>query len=348
MSVVHLAVIGCGAVTELWHLPAAELAPEVKIVALADKDLARAERLGERYGISTCTADYRQLPEGVDGVIVALPNVLHAPATIEFLGKGIPVLVEKPMALTVQEAEAMVQTAEANGVALQVGLMFRFCQGARLMKRAIHEGWLGPLRSFSLERGLVYEWPVASGFPFSRTQAGGGELIDCGSHWLDLLLWWLGDAVDLEYRDDNLGGVEADCELSLTLRSPTGLVDGTVIMSRLRKLGNVAQVIGERFTIEYELLSPARVCLWPTARDRQALSFTADWGPSSSQTWNEVYAEQLRAFAQAITTGDTSAVPGKSVLRSVDLIERCYRERQPLELPWMPEGIPSPCGTVEP
>lgn len=348
MSIVDLAVVGCGAVTERWHLPAARLAPEVKIVALVDKDVARAKRLGERFGVSSCTDDYHHLPQNVDGVIVALPNYLHSPVARELLENGLPVLVEKPMALTLDEAEAMVQTADANGVALQVGLMFRFCHGARLMKRAISEDWLGPLQSFFLERGLVYEWPVASGFPFIRTQAGGGELMDCGSHWLDLLLWWLGDAVDLEYRDDSMGGVEADCELSLTLRTPTGIVDGTVILSRLRKLGNMAQVVGERLTMGYDLLTPAAVHLWPTASDRQTLSFASDWGPSPSQTWNEVYAEQLRAFAQTITTGDKSIVPGESALRSVALIERCYRERKPLQLPWMDSDVPHQYGAAVP
>ena len=332
--VVRLAIIGCGAVTELCHLPAARLAREVEIVALADKNIARAKFLGERFGIGYCTEDYHRLPENIDGVIVALPNYVHAPVALEFLNRGIHVLVEKPMALNVGEAEAMVKTADAKGVALQVGLMSRFCNGARLMKRAIDEGWLGALQSFSLESGLVYDWPVASGFILSREQAGGGELLDIGSHMLDLLLWWLGNAVDVEYRDDSLGGVEADCWLSLVLQGPTGPVQGTVALSRLRKLGDIARIFGERFTIEYDLSTPATVHIWPSIWDGKDLSFVSDFGPLSCQSWNDVYAEQLRAFARAIAAGGESVVSGESVLGSIALIERCYRDRLPLELPW--------------
>jgi predicted dehydrogenase len=293
------------------------------------------KRLGKQFGVNICTEDYRQLPKGVDGVIVALPNHLHAPVALEFLNSGIPVLVEKPMALTLQEAEAMVQAADTNGVALQVGLMWRFSQGARLMKRAIEEGWLGTLRSFSLEWGFVYNWPVASGFILSKEQAGGGQLMDMGSHVLDLLLWWLGEAAEVEYRDDSLGGVEADCWLSLVLQSPTGPVQGTVALSRLRTLSNTARLVGERFTLEYDLLSPAKVCLWPTTRDRRQLVFAADWGSFPNQSRDNIYVEQLRAFAQVVAEGGEPIVSGKSALGNVALIERCYRERQPLQLPWM-------------
>lgn len=345
-SAVHLAVIGCGAVTELCHLPATKLTREIEIVALVDKNIARAKFLGEQFGIGYCTEDYHQLPENVDGVIVALPHHLHAPVAIEVLESGTPVLVEKPMALNVEEAEAMVKTADANRVALQVGLMYRFCDGARLVKRAIDEGWLGALQSFSVEWGFVYDWPVASGFFFSKEQAGGGVLVDFGSHVLDLLLWWLGDAVDVEYRDDSLGGVEADCWLSLVLQGPTGPVQGTVALSRLRQLSDRARIVGERFTIECDLYTPDIVRIWPSTSDGRDLAFVLDFDSLPRQSLDEAYAEQLRAFAQTITAGGKSVVPGECVLGSVALIDRCYRERQPLELPWMRPVVPTQRETV--
>jgi predicted dehydrogenase len=332
-STVRLAIIGCGAVTELCHLPAAKLTQEVKIVALVDKNIQRAKLLAKRFGITNYAQDYQQLPENVNGVIIALTNFLHAPVAMDFLKSRMPVLIEKPMALTVEEAEAMVKTADVAEVALQVGLMYRFCNGARLVKRVIDEGWLGALQSFSLESGFVYDWPVTTGFIFSKEQAGGGVLIDTGSHMLDLLRWWLGDVIDVEYRDDSLGGVEADCLVSLVLQHPTGPVQGTVTLSRIRKLSDTARIVGERFTIEYDLSTPQKVRIWPSTWHGKCTSFISDFGPTSSQSWNEVYAEQLRAFAQAIFTGGKSAVPGESVISNVALIERCYRGRQPLELP---------------
>ena len=334
-SPVRLAIIGCGAVAEFCHLPGAKLAPEIEIVALVDKNLARAQFLGEKFGIEVWIDDYRQLPDGVDGVIVGLPHHLHAPVTIEFLERGMPVLVEKPMALNLKEAEAMVRAAKENRAALQVGLMNHFCKGAQVVKSAIDEKWLGRVRSFTVEWGFIYDWPVASGFFFSKEQAGGGVLMDLGSHVLDLLLWWFGDVVAVEYKDDSLGGVETDSWLSLALQGPAGTVEGTVTLSRLRKLTNKARIVGDRFTIECEIDNPVTARFWPSSSAREDLVFGLDFDSLPRQTLDDVYAEQLRAFARVITTGGDPVVPGEWVLGSVAIIDRCYRERQPLEFPWL-------------
>jgi predicted dehydrogenase len=339
-SVARLAIIGCGAVAEFCHLPGAKLAPEIEIAALVDKNLARAQRLGEKFGVDSCMKDYHELPDGVDGVIVGLPHHLHAPVTIEFLERGMPVLVEKPMALNLKEAEAMVKASQENKVPLQIGLMNHFCRGAQVVKRAIDENWLGRVRSFTVEWGFVYDWPAASGFFFSKEQAGGGVLIDLGSHVLDLLLWWFGDVTALEYKDDSLGGVETDCRLSLVLQGPDGPVGGTVTMSRLRKLCNKARIVGDRFTIECEIDNPVTVRFWPSSSNGGDLIFGLDF-TLPRQTLDDAYAEQLRAFAQAIATNCNPVVPGEGALSSVALIDRCYRERQPLELPWTTASVSS-------
>lgn len=334
-SITNLAIIGCGAVTELCHLPGSQFTNDVKIAALIDKDLLRAKLLSEKYGIKYYGEDMHQLPDDIEGVIIAIPNHLHASVTSEFLERKIPVLVEKPIALTLNEAEAMVKLAENKKVALQVGLMLRFCNGAIIMKRAVKDGWLGKLKSFYLESGIVYNWPIKTNFIINKEQAGGGELMDIGSHMLDLLIWIVGDAVDVEYRDDSYGGVEADCEISLVLKNKTGTVHGNVTLSRLRKLNDVVRIVGENFTMEYDLSSTDKVRIFPSNSDAKNLVFTLNNDSLPSQRWNQVYAEQLRTFAHAVRNHNESAIPGKSVLGSMKLIEQCYRERKPLKQPWM-------------
>lgn len=212
--------------------------------------------------------------------------------------------------------------------------MYRFANAARLIKQSLDEGWLGPLQSFSLESGIVYDWPVTSGFFAEQKQAGGGELIDIGSHMLDLLLWWLGEAGDLEYRDDSMGGTEGDCSLNLTLNNAAGPVAGTVLLSRLRQLADRVRIVGDRFTLEYDLSSTGAVTLHPANSHAGELSLAACFEPASQQTWEEVYAEQLGAFAKAIRGESEAGVSGRDALPSVALIERCYRERRPLSEPW--------------
>jgi predicted dehydrogenase len=331
----RLAIIGCGAVAELCHLPAVKHMPHVEVVALVDRQLDRANTLAKQFGISRCFENYHDLPNDIEGVILGLPNFLHASVTKEFLEKGIPVLVEKPMALTLIDAEEMVEVARRQGVPLQVGLMSRYFKGAQLIKRAIENGWLGPLESFSLENGLVYDWPAASGGIVLKEQAGGGQLVDIGSHMLDLILWWLGGVDDVEYRDDALGGVESDCEISLTLEGPTGLISGTVVLSRLRNLSNVARIVGKQFTLEWDLSSMEKVRMWPTNGIEGNSNFVSEPHSETPQSWNDAFVDQLLIFARSIRTGEKALTSGESALGTVALIERCYKERKPLELPWL-------------
>ncbi|MDT7041526.1 Gfo/Idh/MocA family oxidoreductase [Candidatus Nitronereus thalassa] len=332
----RIAIIGCGAVAELCHLPAVQQISNMEVVALVDRQLPRAETLAKQFGVSKCLENYQQLSEvEIDGVIIGLPNYLHASVSKEFLTKGIAVLVEKPMALTVTDAEEMVDLAKRHAVPLQVGLMSRYFKGAQLIKRALMNDWLGKLEGFSLENGLLYDWPAASGGIVLKDQAGGGQLVDIGSHMLDLLLWWFGEVKDVEYRDDSLGGVESDCELSLTLDGPTGPVSGTVVLSRLRNLSNVVRIVGEQFTLEWDLSSMDSVRMWPTHEVEGHSRFITDSQSERPQSWHDAFVIQLEMFAQSILTGERALTSGDGALGTVALIEQCYRERKPVEWPWM-------------
>jgi len=335
---IRFGIVGCGAVAQLCHLPAAKRVRDVKVVALADKNLAQARLLGRRFGIDYCTDDYRQLVGKVDGVIVAVPNHLHGAVTADFVRMEVPVLLEKPLAPTLEEAEALVEAARAAGVLLQVGHMYRFSHSAQLVKQVIDEGWLGPLHGFSLEYGSTGEWPSASGFFLRRTQAGGGVLMDIGSHMLDLLLWWLGDVAGVEYWDDCVDGVEAECRLSLALQTSRGIVQGDVTLSRLRRLDISARIVGERFVLEWRNVGLMfEVRIRPTAWSSGKPFFTIDF--DRRDTFARMFTEQLRAFAAAIHDGSEPAVPGRSVLGSVALIQRCYDERRPLHQPWLRPSV---------
>jgi predicted dehydrogenase len=333
----RLGIIGCGAVTELAHLPACRAIPQIEISVLVDVNLDRARRLAKMFNVSRCEADYRKVFGAVDGVSIALPHYLHADVAIEFLERGISALVEKPLACTRAEANAMMNAARTGQSVLQPAYMYRFCNGARTLRDAIQQSWLGNIESFTAEMGCVYSWPVASGFFFSPREAGGGVLVDSGSHLLDLLLWCLGDAVEVSYCDDNLGGMEAECSLSLVLRTGSHSVSGTVALSRIRKLGRFVRVAGTKTTMEYDLDSPQRVQISPTHAEgalRNLVAEPAYDSASWADPWERVYAAQLRSFAKAAASRTQPEVAGSDVLGTVALIERCYRERQPLIHSW--------------
>jgi len=327
-----LAVIGCGAVARIHHLPTIALSNDVDTAALVDKVLVHACQLAEQYNIPIVEDDYRKIIGQIDAAIVALPNYLHAPITIDLLQHGIHVLVEKPMALKARECDEIIETARDTHTILAIGLDFRFFESSQFVKQLIKKGLLGNIIGFDLRQGLVLKWPTSSGYLFQKERAGGGVLIDFGVHVLDLLLWWLGDYEGVEYYDDAMGGVEADCILRLQLECGAS---GIVELSRTRTLRNTCLIYGEHGTLEVGMWDPdPLVRLTPIDQDF-VLTGQVTQDRRTAKTFRDVFRRQLDDFVQAIRQQREPFIPGQEGKRAVRLIEACYATRQLLKHPWM-------------
>ncbi len=338
----RVAVVGCGAVAQIHHLPAILASGEVEPAVLVDADAKRARALAERFGLGKSVevmTDYRALPGKVDAAVVALPNHLHAPVSVELLRQGVSVLVEKPMAINVRECDEMIAAAAAGRATLAVGLDFRFFDSSLLVRNLLRDGLLGAIRGFDLRQGVIPRWPFATDFVLRKEMAGGGVLADFGVHVLDLLLWWLGDWTAVDYRDDAVGGVESDCELELTLGSGELAIPGKVEISRTRNLRNTCIFEGERATLEAGIWDSD-----PTIRlsiaDREislaghARRTDADTGGGAGLNFGDVFVRQIDDFAAAVRGRREPFVSGAEGRRSLALIEACYARRRPLVLPW--------------
>src|SRR5262249_57950022 len=99
-----------------------------------------------------------------------------ASVTIDLLRQGVHVLVEKPMAITPDECDAMIAAADASRTVLAVGHLRRFFHSSRFVKRALEASLLGRIVSFDAREGSVYNWPAASDFTFRGDARCGGLL----------------------------------------------------------------------------------------------------------------------------------------------------------------------------
>jgi predicted dehydrogenase len=337
MTPIRLAIIGCGRAVEALHLPALAEVDALAPAIVVDHDTARAEAMASQLGPGVAVArSIAEAADRCDAALVALPNALHAGACVDLLRRGRHVLVEKPMATTAADCNRMIAAARASGAVLSAGMVRRFIPAYRFVREVIALETLGPLRRITVREGVVYNWPAASGFFLSRRDAGGGVLVDIGSHVLDALSWWTGGLTLASYEDDAFGGVEAECRITLT--APRG-VEITVELSRLRRLPCTA-------TLEFALGTLGMHLHNGTADLALAGTRTAirgQIGGQSNGAWtrpgNE-FAMQLSAFADDIRRRAGTADTAETARDVAELFEACARIRKPLGGPASPIDVP--------
>lgn len=323
---VRLGMIGCGAVTEYSYLPAIRGMEGIEIVALVDKDIKRSSRLAKEFNIKQVALDYQDIAGSVDAVIIALPNQLHKESATFFLRNRIHVLVEKPMAITPEDCDLMIQEAERNGVKLAVGHVRRFFNNSIMIKQIVDEGWIGEVKKFILKEGGVYNWPTASGFYFNPAIAGGGVLMDTGPHLLDLMLWWFGEPEDVEYEDDNFGGTEASCVLKVTMQEGT---QGILKMTRLVPIESMFMIEGTKGFVRTRPFDFDSVQIFLRGVGEYELK------ARSRTSILHYFQLQVASFMECIMKDVKPAVGGREGRRVVELIQKCYAQGHLFDARWL-------------
>jgi len=195
---IRIGIIGCGKITERASLPSlASYQDKCTVVSLCDIIKERAIRMAEQFSLGNAwiTRDWRLLVErrDIDAVFVNTPNYLHAPMTIGAARCKKHVLVEKPITISLQAANAMVKACHRNRVFLMVEQTQRFDPVHRAAKEVIASGVLGKIHNI---RGRIGHagpeyWSQGKGHWFyDRRKSGGGCLVDIGVHILDLVRWF--------------------------------------------------------------------------------------------------------------------------------------------------------------
>jgi predicted dehydrogenase len=168
----RVAVVGVGQIGKEHARIYASL-PQVRLVGVADVDRDRGEAVARRYGVPSYT-DYRPLLDQVEAVTVAVPTESHCTIACEFLRRGVSVLVEKPIARTLEEANEMIRQAAATGALLQVGHLERFNPSVRLLAQMVTEP-----KFFEVHRLGV----------FTERSLDIDVVLDLMIHDLDIVLW---------------------------------------------------------------------------------------------------------------------------------------------------------------
>lgn len=166
----RLGYVGCGMMAQRVHIPNFASLPDCEIVALAEVRRSLGEKVQHRYGIPRLHADHRALLEDpeVDAVAVSAPYVIQAEIARECLEAGKPVFMEKPMAVSISQAERLLVSARTPGARLMVGYMKRFDAGNELVRETAaawrRSGEQGPIL-YARAHGFCGDWTAGIDLP---------------------------------------------------------------------------------------------------------------------------------------------------------------------------------------
>lgn len=226
MDKLRVAVIGTGAVSQKYHIPGFQSSPYAELVAICDVDPNRAQEVANRFHVPRWVTDWHELlDDRVDAVSICTPNRFHAEVAIAAAKAGKHVLCEKPIAMTNEEANAMVAAAEENGVTLMVEFPLLFDPGYCAARDAVQAGLIGEVltvHSKWAHPGPRYYSPSAAWF-YSKEAAGGGALLDLGIHCASYISSILGDPVSVQgLLSARTEGLAVDENATLLLAFPNG------------------------------------------------------------------------------------------------------------------------------
>jgi myo-inositol 2-dehydrogenase/D-chiro-inositol 1-dehydrogenase len=188
---IRVALVGTGAAFEIHAglMPALE---DVKVSVCVSRSQGKAEEAAARFGCRPCTTLRDALPD-CDAVVLCTPPDAHRSHALEAMEAGKAVLVEKPMAVELADAQAMVETAERTGTVLMMGFNNCFRDGFRLLHDLIADGTIGTLHSFYMHRQSGSF--IKEGVSNWRNSAGVvcGHTIESLSHDLSVLRYCVGE-----------------------------------------------------------------------------------------------------------------------------------------------------------
>lgn len=194
---ITVAIIGCGRISDMAHLPALSQMDNVRIKYACDILPEKAEEKKQKYPkIENVITDYKValLDKEVDAVFVLTPNYAHYTITMDALRAGKHVLCEKPITVNYELSLEMAKEAEKQGKILDIGVCNRFHKSVETLREWADAGKFGKIYHVYCSFRACRCIPGLGGAFTTKSQSGGGVLIDWGIHFLDLILYVLGGA----------------------------------------------------------------------------------------------------------------------------------------------------------
>jgi UDP-N-acetyl-2-amino-2-deoxyglucuronate dehydrogenase len=328
----RVGIIGCGNIFPM-HAVSIVQSGLAEVVAVCDTKEDRVNKWANQYNCAAYT-DYKEMIDkaGLDVVHVCTPHYLHAPMVIYAANAGKHVMTEKPMSISIADAQQMVDACESNNVTFGVIFQNRYNDGSLLIKTALDTNQLGRILGgkCSVTWKRTDEYYSHSDWKGTWDMEGGGVLIDQAIHTMDLMRWFVGE--DIAYVEAQIGNraheiIQVEDSAEGVIKYKSGLFTGFYAINyysydapveiELHCENGIAKMVGDKATITF---NDGNVI----SRDADQ-SEAVDFGNGVKSYWGVSHVKQITEFYQNLIEGKTPAIDGKEALKTQVMIASIYQ-----------------------
>jgi predicted dehydrogenase len=362
MRKLRTAIVGCGKVGHL-HAPALKDLPESEFVAVCARSPEKANLFAEKYHVAPFTDVTEMIQQAkVEAICLCTPHPQHAAPTIAAAKLGVHVLVEKPLASSLEDCDAMLAAARENQTIISTVCQRRFYPPCQRIQQALQAGKLGkPI----LGMATMFSWRDAAYYqsdPWrgSWKHEGGGVLVNQSPHQLDLLLWYMGEVEEVfgywanlnhpyievedtavavvKFKNGALGNIIASNSQNPAINVRVQVHGANGASAGVQTDGGAMFIAGRTTEIEAPFND-----IWTIPGEEK---FLPQWKAQDAQFFSSVkpmeyfHRLQIQDFLRAIIESRPPAITGEDGRRTVELftaIYRATRDRKAIPFPLQPE-----------
>ena len=323
----NCAIIGCGRIFST-HADAILKCADAKLYAVCDIDTQRAEKAAGKY---QCRAfyDYRELlnDKRIDVVHICTPNYLHATMAIDAMQQGKHVFTEKPMAITVAEAEKMIKVSKETGKLLGICFQNRFNTTSIKVKELLSSGKAGRVlggRAF-MTWNRDREYYASDAWRGTWDQEGGGALINQAIHTLDLIQWFIGD-VEKVTGSIHTRLLEGDIEVEDTAEATILFRDGTAVLFYASNNYCMDAPVSIEIVCENAVIRMDEELTIKYSNADIETIVDVDPTTGAKSYWGSSHKVLIEDFYRSIANGGKARIDGEEGIKALKMINAVYED----------------------
>ncbi|MBI5566677.1 MAG: Gfo/Idh/MocA family oxidoreductase [Chloroflexi bacterium] len=319
IDVVRWGIIGCGNVVEFKSGPPLYQTPGSELVAVMRRDAAKAADFAQRHGARRWYTQAEALiaDADVNAIYIASPHYQHAAHVKLAANAGKIVLCEKPMGISVAEAQACVDVCRANNVPLAVAYYRREWPIVQKMRELLNDGAIGRVVSARIHLADYFAGDPERPWLTSKALAGGGALANAGSHWIDLVRYLLGDVISVNAQcSAHASGFETEDTIVMQMETISQALVSVSITLQSPINANEFEISGTQGRLRATSLADGQLIIDRAGEKTQALSLARS---------RFAHAEFIAVLIDRLRSGQPSPIPGEEAVAVWRIMDAAYR-----------------------